>query len=78
VVRIKVKIGALIASDLNSPTQLQPGFEFKPPIVDWSKIHCNVINILIPDLLLTTCAVGHTLLLSRNQVFIKYDGISSN
>jgi hypothetical protein len=67
-----------MASDLNSPPQLQPGFEFKAPIVDWSKIYCNVINTLIPDLLLTTCGVGHALLISRDQVFIKYDGISSN
>jgi hypothetical protein len=61
---------------MNSP-QLQLGFKFNPP-VDWSKMHCNVINTLIPDLLLAKCGVGRTLLPPRDQVFLMYDGISSN
>jgi hypothetical protein len=64
-----------MASELSS--QLQLGFEFNPPpppTVNWSKIHCNVINTLIPDLLLAKCGVGPP----RDQVFPMYHGIYSN
>jgi hypothetical protein len=48
------------------------------PTTDLSKIHSNIINILIPDLLLTKGGVGRTLLFLRDQVFLMYHGISSN
>jgi hypothetical protein len=67
-----------MASDMNSPPQLQLVFEFKPPTTDWSKYIATSYNTLISDLLLAKCGVGHTLLPPCDHVFLMYHGISSN
>jgi hypothetical protein len=50
------------------------------PTVDWSKYIETSSNMLIPNLLLVKCGVGHSLLPSRNQAFpctVVFPGINS-
>jgi hypothetical protein len=79
---MKVEIGDifLMASDMNSPPQLQLEFEFKPPPLIGPKYTAtSLIHLIsISDLLLAKCGAECTLLPPREQVFLMHLGIFSN